>query len=76
MCFAFSDPRLKTLKGLQALELVRVAPVQRLPRYVLLLKETMRLTPATHADNKACASLAQTIDTMLSNLNRLSTNMT
>jgi hypothetical protein len=64
----------QTLKGLQALELVRVAPVQRLPRYVLLLKEVIRLTPPPHNDIKACSSLVNTIGIMLSSLNRPSSS--
>lgn len=42
------------LAGLVALESLRVAPVQRVPRYVLLLREVLKCTPDEHADRAAC----------------------
>lgn len=55
-----------TLMGLQALEIVRVAPIQRIPRYVLLLKELAKVTPADHEDSAVCARLVATLERMLS----------
>lgn len=46
--------------GLYALETLLVVPVQRVPRYVLLMKEVLRHTPETHGDYAACnKALAQ-----------------
>ena len=56
----------ETLRGVNALEIVRVAPVQRLPRYILLLREVLKVTPPTHPDYKAAVQAAATLERMLS----------
>lgn len=42
------------LGGLSGLETLLVVPVQRIPRYVLLLREVLKFTPETHADYSQC----------------------
>lgn len=42
------------LNGLSGLETLLVVPVQRIPRYVLLLREVLKFTPETHADYAKC----------------------
>ncbi len=44
------------LSGLTGLETLLVVPVQRIPRYVLLLREVLKYTPESHADFAACTS--------------------
>ena len=58
-----------TLMGAKALEMVRVAPVQRLPRYVLLLREVLKYTPPTHPDYKVARQVADKLETMLAETN-------
>jgi hypothetical protein len=55
-----------TLMGLEALEIVRVAPVQRLPRYVLLLREVNKKTHVNHPDYKVTLNVVRQLETMLS----------
>jgi hypothetical protein len=58
-----------TLVGLQALEIVRVASVQRLPRYVLLLKELMKCTTdVATTEVQAVLHVIQVLETTLSQL--------
>ena len=42
------------LSGLTGLETLLVVPVQRVPRYVLLLREVIKCTPKTHPDYQPC----------------------
>lgn len=56
----------ETLSGAKALELLRVAPVQRLPRYVLLLREVVKVTPEGHPDLHVAVQVADKLEQMLS----------
>jgi hypothetical protein len=44
------------LSGLTGLETLLVVPVQRIPRYVLLLREVLKFTPESHPDYAACVN--------------------
>jgi hypothetical protein len=58
-----------TLMGLQALEIVRVASVQRLPRYILLLREVMKYTSdTTTSEAQARLHVIQVLEQMLNQL--------
>ena len=58
------------LQGLEALEIVRVAPIQRVPRYVLLLKELMKFTPENDHDFAQCQEVCNTFEKMLMEKNK------
>lgn len=48
--------------GLNSLENLLVVPVQRIPRYVLLLREVLRFTPESHPDFPACTQALEKLE--------------
>ncbi len=55
--------------GLWSLESLLISPVQRIPRYVLLLKEVLKVTPETHLDFAACIKALASLENVGSIIN-------
>jgi len=69
----------KFLKGVEGSSKMRnlelsdmlIQPVQRIPRYLLLLKEYMKFTPENHADSELVPKIVNHLNRVLTNINSL-----
>lgn len=59
----------QSLHGMAGLQMLRVVPVQRIPRYVLLLREVLKVTPDTHPDYAACQKAYNAMEAVATKIN-------
>ena len=57
------------MSGIAGLETLMVCPVQRVPRYVLLLREVLKFTPEGHPDRQQCQRAHEEMEKVTSFIN-------
>eukprot|EP01133_Synstelium_polycarpum_P007309 gene7309-8506_t len=59
------DPKCRSLD----LSSLLIAPIQRVPRYILLLEALLKATPSTHADHRRCETAVLLLRSIVQNVN-------